>query len=121
MPPWFEIAVTIAAAIAAVFFFAKYRETAAALHESERMKLKYSKDLDRYRDTPQLRALRDALIGERNLPVDDEGREHLLIRDSARKLVHITVRERTAQPLTGDESVEYTAAGEARTLKELEG
>ncbi|WP_299593936.1 hypothetical protein [uncultured Microbulbifer sp.] len=119
MPPWFETALAILAAIAAVFFFGKYRETAAALHESERMKHKLSKDLDRYRDVPQLRALRDGLIGERNLPVDDDGREHLLIRDSARKLVHISV-QKTAEPVTAEEAVHYRAGGEERVLKELE-
>ncbi|MBB5211686.1 hypothetical protein [Microbulbifer hydrolyticus] len=119
MPPWFEVTVSIAAAVAAVLFFAKYRETAAALHESERMKHKLSKELDRYRDVPQLRALRDGLIGERNLPVDDEGREHLLIRNSARKLVHITV-QKNAQPVPDGEEVSYRAGGEERRLQELE-
>ena len=119
MPPWFETTLAILAAIAAVFFFGKYRETKAALHESERMKHKLSKDLDRYRDVPQLRALRDGLIGERNLPVDDEGREHLLIRDSARKLVHISV-QRAAEPVTEDAVVNYRAGGEERRLQELE-
>ncbi|WGL15449.1 hypothetical protein PVT68_11785 [Microbulbifer bruguierae] len=119
MPPWFETSLAVVAAIAAVFFFAKYRETAAALHESERMKQKLSKDLDRYRDVPQLRALRDGLIGERNLPVDDEGREHLLIRDSVRKLVHITV-QRTSEPVSGDQPVHYRAGGQERRLQELE-
>ncbi|WP_043319914.1 hypothetical protein [Microbulbifer sp. HZ11] len=120
MPPWFETTLAIFAAIAAVFFFAKYRETSAALHESERMKHKLSKDLDRYRDVPQLRALRDGLIGERNLPVDDEGREHILIRDSARKVVHITIGKRKAEALADDRSPEYVAGGEARPLQELE-
>lgn len=119
MPPWLEIAVSIGAAIAAVFFFAKYRETAAALHESERMKHKLSKDLDRYRDMPQLRALRDGLTGERNLPVDDEGREHVLIRNSARKLVHVTM-QRSAEPVAAEEAVRYRVDGEERPLKELE-
>lgn len=119
MPPWFETALAVVAAIAAVFFFGKYRETAAALHESERMRHKLSKDLDRYRDVPQLRALRDSLIGERNLPVDDEGREHLLIRNSARKLVHVSV-QKNAEPVSGDEAVNYRAGGEERRLQELE-
>ena len=120
MPPWFETALAIFAAIAAVFFFGKYRETAAALHESERMKHKLSKDLDRYRDVPQLRALRDGLMGERDLPVDDEGREHILIRDSGRKLVHITVQQRKSQPVSEDAQVQYTAAGNTRQLQELD-
>ena len=119
MPPWFETTLAIVAAIAAVFFFGKYREAAAALHESERMKRKLSKDLDRYRDVPQLRALRDGLIGERNLPVDDEGREHLLIRSSARKLVHVTV-QRSAAPVAKEEVVHYRVGGEERPLQELE-
>ena len=119
MPPWFETTLAILAAVAAVFFFGKYRETKAALHESERMKHRLSKDLDRYRDVPQLRALRDGLIGERKLPVDDDGREHLLIRNSARKLVHITV-QKTAQPVDGDTAVTYQAGGEERRLQELE-
>lgn len=119
MPPWFETTLAIFAGIAAVFFFGKYRETAAALHESERMKHKLSKDLDRYRDVPQLRALRDGLTGERNLPVDDEGREHLLIRDSARKLVHITLTK-TVTPLSTDETAQYRAGGEERSLRELD-
>ncbi|MBN8429632.1 hypothetical protein JF535_02085 [Microbulbifer salipaludis] len=119
MPPWFETALAIGAAIAAVFFFGKYRETAAALHESERMKHKLSKDLDRYRDVPQLRALRDGLIGERNLPVDDEGYEHVLIRDSARKPVHIKLKK-TAESVADAGSVQYQAGGEARTLQELD-
>ncbi|WOX04048.1 hypothetical protein [Microbulbifer pacificus] len=117
MPPWFETTLAIFAGIAAVFFFAKYRETAAALEESERMKYKLSKDLDRYRDVPQLRALRDGLTGEHSLPADDEGREHLLIRDSARKLVHITIT-RTAVPVS-DGEVRYRTGGEERTLEEL--
>lgn len=119
MPPWFETSLAVVAAIAAVFFFAKYRETAGALHEAERMKHKLSKDLDRYRDVPQLRALRDGLIGERDLPVDDEGREHLLIRNSARKLVHVQL-QKSAAPVTADEEVHYRAGGEERVLKELE-
>jgi len=119
MPAWFEVTISIFAAIAAVFFFAKYREAAGALHESERIKHKLSKDLDRYRDVPQLRALRDGLTGERNLPVDDEGREHLLIRDSNRKLVHITV-QRTVAAVSADEEISYRAGGEDRRLQELD-
>ncbi|HEY8569145.1 hypothetical protein [Microbulbifer sp.] len=118
MPAWFETTLAIFAGIAAVFFFAKYRETAAALEESERMKYKLSKDLDRYRDVPQLRALRDGLTGESSLPVDDEGREHLVIRDGARKLVHITIT-RTAAPVGDGEVARYRAGGEERTLEEL--
>ncbi|WP_295803836.1 hypothetical protein [uncultured Microbulbifer sp.] len=119
MPPWFEITISILAAVAAVFFFAKYRETAAALEESERIKHKLSKDLDRYRDMPQLRALRDGLTGERNLPVDDEGYEHLLIRNAQRKPVHIKLKKRVAAVADG-ESVQFQAGGEARTLQELD-
>lgn len=119
MPPWFEVTVSIVFAIAAVLFFAKYREAAAALHESERMKHKLSKDLDRYRDMPQLRALRDGLIGERNLPVDDEGREHLLIRDGNRKLVHVTV-QKSVTPVSEGSDTTYRVGGEDRRLQELE-
>ncbi|WP_105102527.1 hypothetical protein [Microbulbifer pacificus] len=118
MPPWFETALAIFAGIAAVFFFAKYRETAAALEESERIKHKLSKDLDRYRDMPQLRALRDSLTGERSLPVDDDGHEHLLIPNSERKLVHIKMI-RNATPVMDGEAVRYCAGGEERTLEEL--
>lgn len=119
MPAWFETTLAIFAGIAAVFFFAKYRETAAALHESERMKHKLSKDLDRYRDVPQLRALRDSLTGGRSLPVDDEGREHLLIRDSERKLVHIALTK-SATRLAADGTARYRIDGEERSLQELE-
>ncbi|WP_160151940.1 hypothetical protein [Microbulbifer sp. ALW1] len=119
MPPWFETTLAIFAAIAAVFFFGKYRETAAALHEAERMKHKLSKDLDRYRDVPQLRALRDGLVGERKLPEDDDGHAHLLIRDSGRKLVHVTV-QKTASPVAGDEKIHYQSGGEQQLLQELE-
>ncbi|MFD1216850.1 MULTISPECIES: hypothetical protein [Microbulbifer] len=119
MPPWFEATISIIFAVAAVFFFAKYREAAGSLHESERMKHKLSKDLDRYRDMPQLRALRDGLIGTRNLPVDDEGREHLLIRNGEQKLVHITVHKTVAE-VDDSSDVTYRAGGEERRLQELE-
>ena len=119
MPPWLEIAVSIAAAIAAVFFFAKYRETAAALHESDRIKNKLSKDLDRYRDVPQLRALRDGVTGERNLPVDDEGYEHVLIRNAERKLVHVKFKK-VVHTLADGEAPQFSAGGEARPLQELD-
>lgn len=119
MPPWFEVTISILAAVAAVFFFAKYRETAAALEESERIKHKLSKDLDRYRDMPQLRALRDGLTGERNLPIDDEGFEHVLIRNAERKLVHVKFKK-DVRDLADGEAAQFSAGGETRNLQELD-
>ncbi|AMX03884.1 hypothetical protein [Microbulbifer thermotolerans] len=118
MPEWFETSVVIVFAIAAVFFFAKYRETAAALHESERMKKRLSNDLDRYRDMPRLRALRDALISAGTLPVDDEGREHLLLRDADRQLHHVTLHRQCTAVGEG-ETVTYRKDGEEVALQEL--
>lgn len=119
MPAWFEATLAIVAAIAAVFFFGKYRETMAALEESERMKRKLSKDLDRYRDVPQLRALRDGLTGERAFPKDDKGRQHLLLRDGQRKLVHITIGNVDVEALDSGDAF-YFIDGEKRPLQELE-
>ncbi|MFC6633795.1 hypothetical protein [Microbulbifer taiwanensis] len=119
MPEWFETTVIIAFAIAAVFFFAKYRETAAALHECERMKNRLSNDLDRYRDMPRLRALRDALVCADSLPVDDDGREHLLLRDGELQLHHLTLR-RQCNAVGEGEEVSYTKNGEEVVLEELE-
>ncbi|WP_226664118.1 hypothetical protein [Microbulbifer aggregans] len=119
MPAWFEATLAIVAAIAAVFFFGKYRETVAALEESERMKRKLSKDLDRYRDVPQLRALRDSLAGARVLPKDDQGRQHVMFRDGERKLVHITIGNVDVEALDSGEAF-YMLDGEKRPLKELE-
>ncbi|MFV8782974.1 hypothetical protein ACNKU7_11170 [Microbulbifer sp. SA54] len=119
MPAWFEATLAIVAAIAAVFFFAKYRETAAALEESERMKRKLSKDLDRYRDVPQLRALRDGLTGERELPRDDQGRQHVMIRNSSRKLVHVTIGDVAVEAVEPGEAF-FRAGGEQCALQELE-
>lgn len=119
MPEWFEISVVIAFAIAAVFFFAKYRETAAALHESERMKKRLSDDLNRYRDMPRLRALRDAMVSADGLPLDDDGREHLLLRDGELQLHHISMRRQCNAVSEGD-TVTYTKNGEEVKLEELE-
>ncbi|SHF29698.1 hypothetical protein SAMN04487965_1865 [Microbulbifer donghaiensis] len=119
MPAWFETAVIIAFAIAAVFFLAKYRETAAALHESERMKKRLSDDLNRYRDMPRLRALRDALVGADALPLDDDGREHLLVRDGDLQLHHVILR-RQCNAVSEGASVTYTKNGEEVALNELE-
>lgn len=119
MPEWFETTVVVAFAIAAVFFFAKYRETAAALHESERMKKRLSNDLDRYRDMPRLRALRDALVSADALPVDDEGHEHLLLRDRDLQLHHLTLR-RQCNAVGEGEKITYTKDGEEVVLEELE-
>ncbi|MGL6160967.1 hypothetical protein [Microbulbifer sp.] len=118
MPGWLETGVIIAFAIAAVFFFAKYRETVAILHESERMKKRLSDDLDRYRDMPRLRALRDALVGNGTLPVDDEGHEHLLLRDGEKQLHHLTLR-RECNVVDEGETVTYLKGGEERELEEL--
>ncbi|WP_250461672.1 hypothetical protein [Microbulbifer litoralis] len=119
MPEWFEMSVVVAFAIAAVFFFAKYRETATALHESERMKKRLSNDLNRYRDMPRLRALRDAMVSADGLPVDDDGREHLLLRDGDLQLHHITLRRQCNAVSEGD-VVTYTSNGEEVPLEELE-
>lgn len=119
MPAWFETTVVIIFAIAAVFFFAKYRETAAALQESERMKNRLSKDLDRYRDMPRLRALRDALVSAEGLPVDDEGREHLLLRNGDLQLYHLTLRCQRNVVGKGEEAT-YTKDGGEVVLEELE-
>lgn len=119
MPEWFETTVVIAFAIAAVFFFAKYRETASALHESERMKNRVFKDLDRYRDMPRLRALRDAMLSADALPVDDEGVEHLLLRDGDNKLHHVTLKREVSAVAEG-EKTGYTKGGERVELEELE-
>lgn len=119
MPEWFEIAVIVAFAIGAVFFFAKYRETAAALHESERMKARLSNDLNRYRDVPKLRALRDALIGVKALPTDDEGNEHLLLRDGDLQLHHLVLR-REANALGKEGKASYIKEGKEVELQELE-
>lgn len=119
MPPWFETAVGVAAGIAAILFFAKYREAAAALHESERMKVRMSKDLQRYHDMPQLRALRDALAGKRTLPRDDAGREHLLIRGDDKKLYHISLDRQTNQ-IEENTSATYLKDGVEVALEELQ-
>ena len=119
MPDWFETAIAITFAIAGVFFFAKYRETAAALEESERMKKRLSADLNRYRDMPRLRSLRDALVAADTLPVDDEGREHLLLRDGDLQLHHLTLR-RQCNAVSEGETVTYTKNGEEVALGELE-
>ncbi|WP_323846196.1 hypothetical protein [Microbulbifer magnicolonia] len=119
MPAWFETTVIIAFAIGAVYFFAKYRETVAALHESERMKKRLSDDLNRYRDTPRLRALRDAMVGADTLPVDDDGREHLLVRDGDLQLHHLTLR-RQCNAVSEGEKITYTKDGEEVVLSELE-
>ncbi|MCO1332832.1 hypothetical protein MO867_00640 [Microbulbifer sp. OS29] len=119
MPEWFEVAVIVAFAIGAVFFFAKYRETAAALHESERMKVRLSNDLNRYRDVPRLRALRDALVGVKPLPTDDEGNEHLLLRDADLQLHHLVLR-RESSALGKEEAASYTRDGKSVALQELE-
>lgn len=119
MPEWFQTGVVIAFAVAAVFFFAKYRETAAQLAESERMKKRLSNDLNRYRDVPFLRSLRDALVCADTLPVDDDGREHLLLRDGDLQLHHVTLR-RQCNAVGEGESVTYVRNGEEVTLGELE-
>lgn len=119
MPAWFETAVIVAFAVAAVFFFAKYRETAAALHESERMRKRLSDDLNRYRDVPRLRALRDGLVGQQALPTDDEGREHLLLRDGEMQLHHLTLRRQCNAVSEGD-TITYIRNGEETVLQELE-
>lgn len=119
MPEWFEMSIVVAFAIAAVFFFAKYRETATALHESERMKQRLSNDLNRYRDMPRLRALRDALVSTDGLPVDDDGREHLLLRDGDLQLHHLTLRRQCNTVSEGD-TVTYTKNGKEVLLEELE-
>ncbi|MCW8125451.1 hypothetical protein [Microbulbifer halophilus] len=119
MPEWFEMSVVIAFAIAAVFFFAKYRETANTLHESERMKKRLSDDLNRYRDVPRLRALRDAMVSADGLPLDDDGREHLLLRDGELQLHHISMRRQCNTVSEGD-TVTYTKNGEEVKLEELE-
>ncbi|MFI2811158.1 MULTISPECIES: hypothetical protein [Microbulbifer] len=118
MPQWLEIAVVMAFAIAAVFFLAKYRETAATLHESERMKKRLSSELTRYRDATTLRALRDALVGSNGLPIDDEGREHLLVRDGDMQLYHLTLR-RQCNAVGEGEKVTYTKDGKEVELEEL--
>jgi hypothetical protein len=119
MPEWLEIGVSVAFAIAAVFFFGKYREKAAALHECERMKLRLSNDLNRYRDVKRLRTLRDALVSNEILPVDDEGREHLLLRDGDMRLHHVVLR-RQCNAISEGESPTYTNNGEELPVKELE-
>ena len=119
MPEWFEITVIIVFAVAAVFFFGKYRETAAVLHESERMKKRLSNDLNRYRDVPRLRALRDALVSAETLPMDDDGREHLLVRDGEMQLYHLTLR-RQCSAVSESEAITYTKDGQELPLKELE-
>lgn len=119
MPEWFEMSIVVAFAIAAVFFFAKYRETATALHESERMKQRLSSDLNRYRDMPRLRALRDAMVSADGLPVDDDGREHLLLRDGDLQLHHVTLRRQCNAVSEGD-TVTYTKNGKEVPLEELE-
>ncbi|WP_444929065.1 hypothetical protein ACJJIF_14600 [Microbulbifer sp. SSSA002] len=118
MPEWLEITVILAFAIGAVFFFAKYRETAAALHESERMKVRLSNDLNRYRDMPKLRALRDALIGDQSLPTDDEGNEHLLLRDGDLQLHHLVLR-RESNALGKEGTASYIKDGKEVELQEL--
>ncbi|WKD49762.1 hypothetical protein [Microbulbifer spongiae] len=118
MPAWFEISVIVVCAIGAVFFFAKYRETAAALHESERIKTRLSNDLNRYRDVPRLRALRDAVLGSKPLPTDDNGNEHLLLRDADLQLHHLVLR-REATPVGDDDNITYTKNGEQVKLEEL--
>jgi hypothetical protein len=118
MPEWFESTVAVACAIAAVFFFAKYRESAAALHECERMKKRLSTDLNRYRDMPRLRALRDALVGATELPLDDEGREHLLLRDGDMQLHHLVLR-RQCNRVSENEKISYRKDGAEVELTEL--
>ncbi|WP_444920520.1 hypothetical protein ACJJID_17205 [Microbulbifer sp. CnH-101-G] len=119
MPVWFEVSVVVAFAIGAVFFFAKYRETAAALHESERMKTRLSNDLNRYKDVPRLRALRDALVGTKPLPIDDDGNEHLLLRDGDLQLHHLILR-RESTPVHDEEEATYIKDGEPVKLSEFE-
>ncbi|MCH9692433.1 MAG: hypothetical protein K0U59_10315 [Gammaproteobacteria bacterium] len=118
MPPWLETVISVAAALAAILFFAKYRETAAALQESERIKGRLSENLQRYRDMPQLRALRDALAGKRILPQDDEGREHILIRGDDKKLYHISLHRQAAQ-VAENGKVTYLKDGAEVPLEEL--
>ncbi|SDK40590.1 hypothetical protein [Microbulbifer yueqingensis] len=118
MPQWFEIGVVMVFAVAAVFFLAKYRETAAALHESERMKKRLSSDLSRYRDVATLRTLRDALVGNEPLPVDDDGREHLLLRDGDMQLYHLVLRRQCNAVSEGDR-VTFRRDGEEVELEEL--
>ncbi|WP_237059720.1 hypothetical protein [Microbulbifer sediminum] len=118
MPQWLEIAVVMAFAIAAVFFLAKYRETAAALYESERMKKRLSSDLGRYRDVTTLRVLRDALVGSDSLPVDDDGREHLLLRDGDMQLYHLILRRQCNAVGEGDK-VTFQKDGREVELEEL--
>ncbi|GAA5524684.1 hypothetical protein Maes01_01241 [Microbulbifer aestuariivivens] len=119
MPEWLEIGVSVAFAIAAVFFFGKYREKAAALHESERMKARLSNDLNRYRDVKRLRALRDALLSDDILPVDDEGREHLLLRDGDMRLHHLVLR-RQCNAIGEGESPTYLKDGQELPVTELQ-
>ncbi|MFA0810396.1 hypothetical protein [Microbulbifer epialgicus] len=119
MPAWFEVTIIVAFAIGAVFFFAKYRETAAALHESERMKARLSNDLNRYKDVPRLRALRDALLGAKPLPTDDDGNEHLLLRDGDLQLHHLILR-RESTPVNEEDEISYTKNGEQVRLQEFE-
>ncbi|WP_346838209.1 hypothetical protein [Microbulbifer sp. SAOS-129_SWC] len=119
MPEWFQIGVVMVFAVGAVYFFAKYRETAGQLAESERMKTRLSNDLNRYRDVPRLRKLRDALVGADPLPVDDEGREHLLLRDGDLQLHHVILR-RQCNAVGEGESVTYVKNGEEVALGELE-
>ncbi|WP_237067908.1 hypothetical protein [Microbulbifer guangxiensis] len=118
MPEWLEIGVSIAFAIAAVFFFGKYREKAAALHECERMKVRLSNDLNRYRDVKRLRTLRDALVSNDILPVDDEGREHLLLRDGEMRLHHLVLRRQCIAIGEGEKPT-YTKDGEEQPVREL--
>jgi len=119
MPEWFQIGVVIAFAVGAVYFFAKYRETAAQLADSERMKLRLSNDLNRYRDVPRLRKLRDALVGAGALPVDDDGREHLLLRDGDGQLHHVSLR-RQSNAVAREQTVTYVRDGREVELGELE-
>ncbi|MFS1523666.1 hypothetical protein ACL7TT_06050 [Microbulbifer sp. 2304DJ12-6] len=119
MPAWFEVLIIVVFAIGAVFFFAKYRETVAVLHESERMKTRLSNDLGRYRDVPRLRALREAVLGSKPLPTDDDGNEHLLLRDGDLQLHHLILRRESA-PVGDDDNITYTKNGEQVKLEELE-
>lgn len=118
MPEWLGTIVAVAAGVAAIFFFAKYRETATALHECERMKRRLSTDLNRYRDVPALRALRDGLVGSNPLPRDDEGREHLLLRNGDMQLHHVILRRQSVLAAEG-EQITYLRDGADVVLEEF--
>lgn len=115
IPVAFQVGVGIFAALAAVFFFAKYREAAAALEVSEKVKKKYSRELDRLQDVAKLRVVRDALLSEPGDHVDDEGHQHLLLRDADGKLFHVSL-QKTVAPAEGE--VAITRNGERVVLQE---